>query len=327
VKSGTELWGLSTFYNPGHDAGRLALLRNFADRARSQGLKLLIVELAFGDDAHVLDRTDTDILVQLRTQSVLWQKERLLNIALGHLDAGCRKVAWLDADVLFENADWVVETDRLLDEYPVVQPFHIAYLLPKGHTSPEKGYGYGPKEGQWMYGMAYVMSRINDRRRALKRYEDSGHCGLAWAARRDLLERHGFYDRRIDGGGDLSMSHAMYENIDTWKHSHWEGDSLSQALLDDIVRWGRAFGSDVQGKVGYVPGSVLHLWHGNWADRQYGARARWLAQYGFDPATDIAEDEAGCWRWASEKPELHRRYEALFAAGAEGQGPVPEAEA
>ena len=84
------------------------------------------------------------------------------------------------------------------------------------------------------------------------------------------------------------------------------------ALLDDIVRWGRAFGSDVRGKVGYLPGGVRHLWHGDYADRLYGQRARWLAQYDFNPLTDIAEDEVGCWTWTTSKPELHRRLEAHF---------------
>jgi hypothetical protein len=309
----SDIWGLTTYFNPCHYKRKLANLKMFADRVRRQDLSLFIVELAFGEDAHVLDTGLCDSLLQVRSKAVMWQKERLLNIALGHLDADCSKVVWLDGDILFENPEWVQETARLLDTYPVVQPFHIAHLLPKDEGSAVEGPKYGPREGEWMYGMAYAMSRVIDHQGALKNYADHGHCGLAWAARRELLDRHGFYDHRIDGGGDLTMAHAMFGNIENWRHTHWERDLLSPTLLDDIVRWGRTFSDDVRSRVGYVPGRVLHLWHGNHADRMYKERANWLAEHDFDPDTDIALADSGCWEWASRKPELHRKLQEYYS--------------
>jgi len=41
------------------------------------------------------------------------------------------------------------------------------------------------------------------------------------------------------------------------------------------------------------------------AHRHYLARHEELAAFGFDPLTDIAVDAGGCWRWATEKQELH----------------------
>jgi hypothetical protein len=46
--------------------------------------------------------------------NVLWQKERLLNLALQRLPEHCTKVVWLDADTFFTNPNWVRATRRLV---------------------------------------------------------------------------------------------------------------------------------------------------------------------------------------------------------------------
>ena len=51
-----------------------------------------------------LSEGDADILIQLRGRDVMWQKERLLNLALRALPDECRKVVWVDCDVILEQA-------------------------------------------------------------------------------------------------------------------------------------------------------------------------------------------------------------------------------
>ena len=77
---------------------------------------------------------DCDILIHKRTlsENTLWQKERLLNIALENLPPTVDKVMWLDSDLIFLNDDWVPETAELLDRYPVVQPFAWMTYLQSG---------------------------------------------------------------------------------------------------------------------------------------------------------------------------------------------------
>ena len=63
----------------------------------SQGLQLLCVELVFGDattSPFQLNASDCEILIQRRTGAgnTLWQKERLLNIALENLPNSVDKV-------------------------------------------------------------------------------------------------------------------------------------------------------------------------------------------------------------------------------------------
>jgi hypothetical protein len=69
----------------------------------------------------------------------------------------------------------------------------------------------------------------------------------------------------------------------------------------------------VQGGISGIDGDVYHLWHGDLADRRGGARHRGLAPFEFDPAIDIAIAESGCWRWATDKREMHRYVRDYFA--------------
>lgn len=141
-----ELWGITTFYNPAGYTNKMTHLRRFAHGVRAQGLRLMVVELAFGDAPFEVPAGLSDRLVRRRAESVLWQKERLLNIGLRDLPTACDKVCWLDADLIFENDDWASETSRLLDSYVVVQPFESACWLPKGATAAPPA--SAPRPGQ-----------------------------------------------------------------------------------------------------------------------------------------------------------------------------------
>jgi hypothetical protein len=131
--------------------------------------------------------------------------------------------------------------------------------------------------------------------------------GLAWASRRDVLEAHGLYDACILGSGDRAMLCAA---LGTFEY-------CTRALLmnarqeQHYLAWARPYFDTVRGRIGYIPGRAIHLWHGEVTDRQYGARDRGLQPLAFDPYTDITLDDNRCWRWSSDKAELHafvRRY-------------------
>ena len=40
----------------------------------------------------------------------LWQKERLVNVAIEHVPAACTVIAWLDGDILFSDPRWMPKT-------------------------------------------------------------------------------------------------------------------------------------------------------------------------------------------------------------------------
>lgn len=312
-----DFWGVMAFFEPHPLPVSLANLRLAAARARAQGLPLAIVELAFDDAPYRLEDGDADLVIRRRSPARLWHKERLLNLAVAALPASCRYVAWLDADVVFERDGWVEDARRALDHDIVVQPFSSAYWLREGETAVDGPRPRGLGEGLEMPGFAATMAGTEDRRATLADFLRHGHCGFAWAARREVLSRHGLYDRTIIGGGDAVAAHAFAADTDYLRGRHFMLRSFTTAERRAIAAWGTPVAEETRGRMGWVPGRVLHLYHGPFRARQYEARHDILRQGDFDPAADLALDDTGCWRWATGKPALHAAVAAYFSARAD----------
>src|SRR5580658_6475231 len=102
-----DLWIVSCYFNP---YGYISRRRNFDifyENLKASKIKHIIVECSENDDKFHLPLSP-DIL-RVRKKHVIWQKERLLNIAISNLPDKCRKVAWLDCDILFTTPLWAIE--------------------------------------------------------------------------------------------------------------------------------------------------------------------------------------------------------------------------
>ena len=135
-------------------------------------------------------------------------------------------------------------------------------------------------------------------------------AGLAWVARRSLLEKHQLYDARVIGGGDSSIAWAALGTFDQCRESL----RLNAREEKHYRAWAEPFFADVGGRIGYVDGRAFHLWHGDFMDRSYEQRHQGFARLDFDPFSDVALRHDGCWRWSSEKPELHEYVKSYFFA-------------
>jgi hypothetical protein len=297
----TDLWIVTAYFNPAGFRSRRCNYDRFREPIQAAGIPLVTVECALGDRPFELP-PGPDVH-QIRGRDIMWQKERLLNVALAQLPDRCRKVAWLDADILFENADWAVLAAARLEDFPVVQLFDRAIRLPRTASSDTK-------HGDMYSGFAEVYARQPQRLLAGD-FAAHGHTGFAWAACREVLASRGLYDACIAGSGDHMMAHAFC------------GDWTSRCV-DRIIgaanhhrryftAWCRAVYPRVRARVGFVPGAVFHLWHGEVGDRRYVDRNRDLAGFRFDPAVDVRVGANGCWEWASDKPDLHRWAAEYFA--------------
>ena len=276
-------------FNPHRYATKTANFAAFIAPLAAAGIRTVVVECSFDGRFELPDA------IQIRGRDVMWQKERLLNVALAHVPESVPHVAWLDADVLFTDPDWAVNTVRALDRFAVVQPFTRAVRLPRGATSDDgTGLAYP--------GFAAVYA-AHPHRLLDGDFAGHGHTGFAWAARREVLAL-GLYDGCIAGSGDHMMAHAFCGD---W-HSACVGRIIgaNPPHTAHFADWGRRVYRTVRARVGAVPGTLLHLWHGDVADRRYVDRNRELADFGFDPAADVRVGEGGCWEWATRKPKLHR---------------------
>ena len=79
----SEFWCITTYFNPCGYQSRARNYRIFSDRLAEQGVNLLTVELAFGAQPFAL--SDLNPVALLRSNSVLWQRERLINNATTRL--------------------------------------------------------------------------------------------------------------------------------------------------------------------------------------------------------------------------------------------------
>jgi len=302
-----DLWAITCYFNPVGYRRRLANYRLFRQCLK---IPLVTVELSLGAGFQ-LNPGDADILLQIHGKDILWQKERLLNIALKSVPKNCGKIAWLDCDVIFESDDWVERASQALDQFALVHLFQERCNLPRD-VMPNQLI-----DGNWSLMADSVMFRKvmgksipEDFFLADAPLKRRSTAGLAWASRKEPLDEHGLYDACILGGADRAILCAALGRPEYGAKALVMGELRAT----HYYAWARAYAKAVGGRVGHIEGRLYHLWHGDLENRQYAARQKILERFDFDPYSDIALDEFGCWRWDSDKTELQQVVREYFGS-------------
>jgi hypothetical protein len=307
-------WAVTSFYNPAGYRRRKANYKLFREHLE---LPLLTVEWS-RDGRFELGPGDADILIQLSGGDVMWQKERLLNIGIARLPAECTQVAWLDCDVVFENPAWAEQARALLENAQLVQLFErVVHLKP----TPIENLGH---DASWR-----ETGILNQRTATARLYCDAkptgdmgvlrvppagqpfsnpGSNGHAWAAHRSLLQDHPLFDAWVVGGGDVAFTYAAAGLA----ADHISMRGLTSAHASHYLQHADPLERAVDGRIACVPGTLLHLWHGDPVDRRYQARFSILARHGFDPSHFLKLSDSGVWAWADTPDGLQGEIRAYF---------------
>ncbi|HEX2190538.1 MAG TPA: hypothetical protein VHG51_16640 [Longimicrobiaceae bacterium] len=302
-----EIWAVTAYFNPCRYRSRRENYRVFRERL---DVPLVTAELSF-DGEFELGEDEAEILVRVDGGDVMWQKERLLNVAASALPAGVEKVALLDCDIVFDDPGWPGKACRALEESVMVHLFSHGYRFPR-QTLPEQLDDWGPYLRAYSTGYLYFSGLDLDFSVA-NRWP---FMGGAWGIRRSVLERHGVYDTFIMGGGAHAfvcagmgkLGRALAPlNMNAAQESHFRA-------------WADPFHESVQGRMTYLEGRLALLWHGSEERRAYMDRHEGLRAYDFDPATDIRVGPSGAWTWSTEKPDLHRYAAGYYQARREDDG-------
>lgn len=303
---------ITCYFNPNKSKLRLDNYRIFREHIQAEGIKLYCAELACGDDPFQLKKSDADYMLQVRATDIMWQKERLLNILLGLLPSECDKVIWIDCDIVFPDLGWSKRISDKLDTSALIQPYTWAIGLPQCQIS-------NPGLYHWVTYHCFGAGNIRKSFCYYACYRDSypglwgGHVGYVWAATRELLEKHKFYDPIITGAGDLFMAMAawgMFAAIDRTQYV----ENLNQEACNHWFDWGLPFYIDVKkaGGPSYTEDIIMHLWHGDMSDRNYLAYSECLSLCHFSPDADLELDTNGCWKWKRKNYWLHDSVKDIF---------------
>jgi hypothetical protein len=284
--------------NPVRFSSRYRLYNDFRDRMALAGVPLVTAEIAFGDRPFEVTTAGNPRAVQLRTRHELWYKENAINIAISRLPADWRYVAWVDADIDFVRPDWAEETVHQLQHHPVVQMFDSAIDLGPNMETLQLHTGFGA---------SYVRGRPRGRNYA------HWHPGYAWAARREAVDAiGGLIDWALLGSADHHMAVGLIGGL---------GDDyitpkskLSPRYQYKLQVWQDRAVAALQRDLGYVPGTILHYWHGKKRDRRYGDRWQILTRNQFDPDRHMHRDWQGLWQLSDGFPRLRDEIRGYFRA-------------
>lgn len=276
------MWAITTFFNPVKYKRRL---QNFYKFRSALSVPLIVIELSF-DGSFEISMNDADIVIHLNGGAILWQKECLLNIALQSVPQGVEQIAWLDCDIIFENQNWESLAIEKLKKYPIIQLFSELVGLEKNESEL---FWKNKSNSVSRFGVVSSIHADKVRITDLNGYPPGG----AWAARRDLLVKHGFYDAMIIGGGDRAMVCAMYGRFN---------DAIKVLCLNQnrkihYLQWAIPYYRTVNGMVGYIPGRIFHMWHGDIVHRVYKERHKALELLGLDIEKQLYKNQSGVWNW------------------------------
>ncbi len=273
--------------------------QRFAKHMIDSGVVLTVVECAYGKEPFACEM-DGIRHIGVRAKTRGWNKENLLNIGV-HRTPEAEYIAWIDADVIFRRPDWASATVSALQHYDVVQPWSDAYDLgPNGeHMAHHRSFCR-----QFFHREPMVATHA-------KFWQGDGgpyvypHSGYAWAMTRQAFDWVGGL---FELGGMGSGDHHMALGLIGQAESSMPGGT-SQAYRAEVMRWQDRAERHINRNIGYVPGTLEHLFHGRKYDRGYLSRWDMFVKHAFDPHADLKRNSYGVLEFATNKPELRHDFD------------------
>lgn len=180
-------------------------------------------------------------------KSVMFHKENLCRILETLIPSKFKKLAFLDADIIFNDDKWYDKTSKILDSFDVVQVFD------KCHWLDTQGQINLTRES-----VLHMNSKV---------YDSKYHPGFGWGFRREWYNKIGFFDYALSGSGDsLSVIKWMNKSLpNNYK-------SLPKSIKKEFDN----FCLDLP-RITYLKDvEIKHLYHGSRKNRQYVDRHEML---------------------------------------------------
>lgn len=246
------------YYNPYNDKNIKNNFYKFLDQFEFCKDSIFVAYVDYGQDELVLPFRN--IKVKGDVNRVFWAKEILLNKILEFVETDY--FIWIDADIIFDNFDWLNELDLYLPENTFCQLFSkVKYLDDKNNIESEKS--------------SLISELIKQRTESnFNKVLSKGFSpGIGWVTRTEYLKSIKFFEKMIVGGGDTIFLIGILK----FKYSNFllQIQKINESLYNKIIDWMDSFGAY---NVNFINQSVNHLWHGKISNRKYSERNLLLSE-------------------------------------------------
>jgi hypothetical protein len=272
----SKLHVVTVISNPCLFAKRYILMKEFINRMEQdeKDIILYVVELVYKDQKFLITDKNNKRHLQLQTEVPLWHKENMINLGIQKLlPSSWKAVAWIDADLEFENTNWAMDTLKILNGCKdIVQIFSHCNDMDNNEQTMTVFNSAGFK---------YVKNHNYS-----NKFPNFWHPGYAWACTRKAYEKvGGLYQSGILGSGDNNMMFSILQNgpksINTLS---------SDGYKNTIIEWQKR----CKGlRFGYTPGIIHHYFHGSKKNRKYTERWAILLNHNYNPLIHITYDNNG----------------------------------
>ena len=260
---------LMTFFNPcGYMNQYMNIQTCIANLVKQQVPEIIVLMLEYVGHAATLTEQEFQTpplpehvkVVKIQTNSICFHQFALYDIGLQYTTK--QKIVLLDADILFEDDDWLEKVSKALDTDTIIQPYLLTNYLNADNSISFTRQSFA----------AFTFRKAN-----MEQYRDVGfHIGHAWAFVRTVLPNDRLFPYTIMGSGDnVFVTCAMNKQSLVQRLSY---------LNPKAIEYLRAFNRNRNQKsvhIGFIQTTINHLYHGEMVNRQYNNRHENLAQQKF----------------------------------------------
>lgn len=289
------LYVVTCIANPIGYRSRYELYRRFrAHMQESSNVITCTVELAYGDFPHHLDAyrpTEANIDVKLRgdRRHVYFIKEALNKVAVQHLPADAKYVAWFDADIHFLRPDWADQTLAMLQQHVAGQPWRNSVDLDDKWNVVNNEWGQAVDRS---FCAAWFDGKYEPSPNYQPTKDGRSHYGYAWAMRKEAYDAiGGFPDWVVIGAADYWIAFAFAGILRKRVYELWP--TLTPGYRRRLLTLADLCDRHIAKNIGYVEGTLTHEYHGLKARRGYLSRIVINDKAKFDPDHDLVTDWQG----------------------------------
>jgi len=217
--------------------------------------KLKLAKIPYYTIEMYVDKIDIADAIHVKTELILFQKERLCYLLEKHIPQKYKKLLFMDTDMVYENINWYNDVSKKLDDFNIVQCYSNIYYLDITYKKIDKSF--------------YSSSLIRNRKDNSSHFGSRGGAsvfgtpGGAWAFQRQWFNDIGFFQYDPLGSCD-KLSVLIWYGIDTEYRYNSSMTTMVKGALAEYKAKLKQLPS-----ICFVEGLAYHLWHGTLENRQY----------------------------------------------------------